>query len=115
MDGIEVVQVYVRDRNASVVRPVKELKGFQRIDVPARMQRTLCFRIPVDMLCLTDHSGQRVVEPGWFELMVGSSSADIALRGEFEAVGGQKKILPKLWRMESQCEFSHPQSIRENP
>ncbi len=115
MDGIEVVQVYVRDRNASVVRPVKELKGFQRIDVPARMQRTLCFRIPVDMLCLTDHSGQRVVEPGWFELMVGSSSADIALRGEFVVIGGQKKTLPKLWRMESQCECSQPQSIRENP
>lgn len=103
--GVEVVQVYLRDRNASVVRPVKELKAFQRVDIPAQMQRTLRFRIPVDMLCLTDHSSRRVVEPGWFDLMVGASSANILLRAAFEVMGSQTRPLPQHWRMESHCEL----------
>ncbi len=100
----EVVQVYVRDRHASVVRPLKELKAFQRVHLEPQARRTLRFTLPVDMLCLTDHSGKRVVEPGWFDLMVGASSANILLRSEFEVIGSASRTLPHDWRMQSQCD-----------
>jgi beta-glucosidase len=102
--GVEVVQVYVRDRNASVVRPIKELKAFQRALIPERTSCVFKFQIPVDMLCLTDHTGRRVVEPGWFDLMVGSSSSKILLQTEFKVVGDSPQALPKYWRMESRCD-----------
>jgi beta-glucosidase len=102
--GVEVVQVYVRDRNASVVRPIKELKAFQRALIPERTSCVFKFQIPVDMLCLTDHTGRRVVEPGWFDLMVGSSSSKILLQTEFKVVGDSPQAQPKYWRMESRCD-----------
>lgn len=101
----EVVQVYLRDRHASVVRPMKELKAFQRVHLAPHTTRRLRFTIPVDMLSLTDHSGQRVVEPGWFDLMVGASSATILLRAEFAVNGNEARVLPRNWRMESHCEI----------
>lgn len=104
--GVEVVQVYVRDRNASVVRPIKELKAFQRALIPEQSKCVFKFQIPVDMLCLTNHMGRRVVEPGWFDLMVGSSSSKIWLQTAFEVVGDAPRLLPKHWRMQSQCELS---------
>ena len=62
------------------------------------------FTVPVDMLCLTDHSGERVVEPGWFDLMLGASSADTPLCGAVQVVGSSTRTLPMLWRMESRFE-----------
>lgn len=102
--GVEVAQLYVRDRHASVVRPVKELKAFHRIELGAGETATVQFVIPVDMLCLTDHSGKRVIEPGWFDLMVGPSSADLPLRTEVEVIGTSRRTLGKAWRMESHAE-----------
>jgi beta-glucosidase-like glycosyl hydrolase len=99
--GVEVPQLYVRDRHTSVVRPVKELKGFQRVALSAGESAHVTFSVPVDMLCLTDHSGERVVEPGWFDLMVGSSSSQIRLREAVEVVGNGSRVLPRNWRMES--------------
>jgi beta-xylosidase len=99
--GVEVPQLYVRDRHTSVVRPVKELKGFQRVALSAGESAHVTFAVPVDMLSLTDHSGERVVEPGWFDLMVGSSSSQIRLREAVEVVGKGSRVLPRIWRMES--------------
>ncbi|HET7792887.1 MAG TPA: glycoside hydrolase family 3 N-terminal domain-containing protein [Rhizobacter sp.] len=102
--GVAVPQLYVRDRQASVVRPVRELKAFGRVELTAGERARVRFTVPVDMLCLTDHSGQRVVEAGWFDLMIGSSSAHTPLRGEVRVGQSGKRTLPTQWRMESRCE-----------
>jgi beta-glucosidase len=83
-DGDEVVQVYVRDVLASVVRPLKELKAFHRFSLRAGEKRTLSFLLDVQDLALYDAGLQRLVEPGEFEIMLGSSSEDIRLRGMLE-------------------------------
>lgn len=99
--GTEVVQVYVRDCVASVVRPHLELKAFARVTVASGDVRQLHCAIPVDMLNFTNASGQRVVEPGEFDVMVGSSSAKLPLQTRIRVLGARPRVLPRLWRMES--------------
>jgi len=82
--GDEVVQLYINDVVASVTRPVKELKGFERVHLQPGEQRTVEFILPTDLLAFYDKNMQRAVEPGMFKVMVGSSSANILLEGEFE-------------------------------
>ena len=77
--GVAVPQLYVRDLLASVVRPVKELKAFGRVELRAGESARVTFAVPTDMLCFTGMEGRRIVEPGEFELQVGASSADIRL------------------------------------
>jgi beta-glucosidase len=101
--GVAVPQLYVRDLLASVVRPVKELKAFGRVELPAGGSARVTFRVPTDMLCFTGLEGRRIVEPGEFELQVGTSSADIRLRATVE-VTGKVHTLGRQWRMESSCE-----------
>jgi beta-glucosidase len=101
--GVEVPQLYVRDRLASVVRPLLELKAFQRVELNSGETARVKFRVPVDMLCFTGMAGQRIVEPGMFDLAIGASSADIRARAEIE-VTGATRTLPRDWRMESRCE-----------
>jgi len=103
-DGCEVVQLYVRDMLATVVRPVKELKGFARVELKAGESARVSIKVPTDMLNLTDMSNLRVVEPGEFEVQVGASSADIKLRSKF-VVTGEKRALTGKWRMESRAEI----------
>ncbi|MGL4723195.1 MAG: glycoside hydrolase family 3 N-terminal domain-containing protein [Scandinavium sp.] len=101
--GSEVVQVYVHDKVASMVRPVKELKAFQRVSLAAGESASLTFTLPVDMLNFTARNGKRVVEPGKFELMIGTSSRDI--HGTVMAtVRGETRVLPENWRMMSRCD-----------
>ncbi len=97
--GVEVVQLYLRDRLASFVRPVKELKGFARVPLGAGQAARVHFSLPVDMLNFTGAEGVRIVEPGMFDLMVGSSSAVIHARAEVEVTGSLRR-LPRNWRME---------------
>jgi len=98
-----VAQLYVRDNVASMVRPVKELKAFQRVELIPNQSATLTFHVPVDMLNFTDRNGKRIVEPGEFTLMAGSSSADI--HGSVIAkVSGTTRELAKNWQMLSRCE-----------
>ena len=99
-EGCEVVQVYVRDVFASLVRPVKELKAFKRVTLQSGQRATVGFAIPVDMLNFTNAENQRVVEVGEFEFMVGASSSDIRLKGRIEVVG-ENRVLDRRWRMES--------------
>ncbi len=79
--GDEVVQLYIRDELASVVRPIKELKGFQRITLKPGQQKTVSFELGEKELSMLDKDLNRIVEPGDFRIMVGASSKDIRLRG----------------------------------
>ena len=73
----EVVQLYIRDLVADVSRPVKELKGFQRIHLKAGEQREVKFTITPDMLPYYDINGNIVQGDGEFDIMVGSNSRDV--------------------------------------
>lgn len=73
----EVVQLYIRDLVADVSRPVKELKGFQRIHLKAGEQREVKFTITPDMLQYYDINGNIVQGDGEFDIMVGSNSRDV--------------------------------------
>ena len=74
--GDEVVQMYIRDRVSSVTRPVKELKGFQRITLSPGETKTVALDITPEHLAFYDIDMKYVVEPGEFEIMVGNSSRD---------------------------------------
>ncbi len=78
--GDEVVQMYIRDKVSSVTRPVKELKGFQRITLDPGETRTVTLEITPESLSFYDIHMKYVVEPGEFEIMVGSSSRDSDLQ-----------------------------------
>lgn len=75
-DGVEIVQFYIRDLVGSVTRPVKELKGFQRVSLKAGELKTVQFRIPVRNLGAYDLDMNYTVEPGEFSIMVGGNSID---------------------------------------
>ncbi len=98
--GFAVPQLYIRDRVACVVRPVKELKGFGKVLVQAGESRRVTFNVPSDMLFLTDLSGVRIVEPGLFDIAIGASSNDIRLSTVIEVVGDTLRLPPR-WRMTS--------------
>lgn len=72
--GTEVIQMYIRDRVSSVTRPVKELKGFARVTLEPGERRTVELPITPDRLAFYDVNMDFVVEPGEFEIMVGTSS-----------------------------------------
>ncbi len=78
--GTEVVQMYVRDLVSSVTRPVKELKGFQKISLAPGKAKTVALEITSELLAFYDVNMQWVVEPGEFEILLGSSSRDGDLR-----------------------------------
>ncbi|MGH9826683.1 MAG: glycoside hydrolase family 3 C-terminal domain-containing protein, partial [Blastocatellia bacterium] len=75
--GDEVVQMYIRDEVSSVTRPVKELKGFQRISLKPGETKTVSFDITSDKLAFYNLNMNRVVEPGVFDIMVGPSSVNL--------------------------------------
>jgi len=93
MAGDEVVQLYVRDEFACVPRPVKELKGYRRIHLGANEERALTFHLPVDQLAFYDADLKLCLEAGRILVMVGSSSEDIRLNGEFEIAGAKKSFV----------------------
>jgi beta-glucosidase len=74
--GDEVVQMYIRDKVSSVTRPVKELKGFQRITLAPGQTKTVLLEIAPEHLAFYNIDMKYVVEPGEFEIMVGNSSRD---------------------------------------
>ncbi|HEU4767937.1 MAG TPA: beta-glucosidase BglX, partial [Pyrinomonadaceae bacterium] len=75
--GDEVVQLYVRDVSASIVRPVKELKGFQRVTLQPGEKRRVEFTLGPEHLGFYNAQMKSVVEPGEFRVMVGSNSQDV--------------------------------------
>lgn len=72
--GDEVVQLYIRDSISSVTRPVKELKGFERVTLPPGESRTVSFKISFKELAFYNVAMEYTVEPGEFEIMAGNSS-----------------------------------------
>ena len=84
--GEEVVQLYLRDEVASLVRPVKELKDFFKIKLSPGESRAVQFTIDKEKLSFYDRHLQWVAEPGTFDLMIGSASDDIRLQRKFELV-----------------------------
>ncbi len=73
-DGVEVVQLYIRDRVGSSTRPVQELKGFRRVALRAGESRDVTFRIDVSLLKYYDFDLRYVAEPGEFDVMIGGAS-----------------------------------------
>lgn len=83
--GAEVVQLYVQDVKASVERPLKELKGFQKVALKSGEKKSLTFDLSEQDLAFYDENKHTWrTEPGTFKILIGSSSRDIRLEGEFE-------------------------------
>jgi len=95
--GDEVAQLYIRDPIASVSRPIKELKGFKRITLEPGEKKRVTFTLSTDQLAFYDRHMRLIVEPGLYEVMVGSSSEDIRLTGSFE-VTGEVRVISGLRR-----------------
>lgn len=79
-DGDEIVQLYIKDILSSVVRPVQELKGFQRIHLKAGEEKEITFEITAELLEQLDTDLKPIVESGEFRIMIGSSSRDLPLK-----------------------------------
>ena len=84
-DGKEVVQLYIRDLVGSVTRPVKELKGFQKVEIKKGETQTVTFKVTVDDLKFYNYNLDYVAEPGDFEVFVGTNS-DTTLKSQFKLV-----------------------------
>jgi len=85
-EGTEVVQLYTRDLVSSVTTYEKNLRGFQRVLLKPGETKTISFTLTPADLSLWDRNMKFVVEPGMFRVMIGASSEDIKLKGEFEIV-----------------------------
>ncbi len=79
-EGEEIVQLYIRDLISSVTRPIKELKGFQKVNLKSGESKTVKFQLSTENLKFYNQKMKYVVESGEFEIMIGSSSADIKLK-----------------------------------
>ncbi len=91
--GDEVVQLYVRHRDAAGSRPIKELKGFKRIPLRPGECKTVTFILHVNQLGVYDPVLRYAVEPGTVEVMLGNSSQHLPLTGTFEIVGQRADVL----------------------
>lgn len=78
--GKETIQLYIRDVTASVVRPVKELKGFKQVTLAAHEKQVITFEITREMLMFYGQDDELVFEPGDFDIMIGRNSGDHAMQ-----------------------------------
>jgi beta-glucosidase len=85
--GDHVVQLYVRDEEATVARPVRELRGFRRVSLAPGECRTVAFRLSTEQLSYVGADHRRVVEPGRVSVQVGSSSVDLPLAAQLRLDG----------------------------
>jgi beta-glucosidase len=90
--GDEVVQLYVRHRDATVPRPVKELKGFKRITLHPGERKTVTFTLYTHQLGIYNKAMRFMVQPGTVEVMVGNASNHLPLTGTFEIAGQTNDI-----------------------
>ncbi|HVQ38761.1 MAG TPA: fibronectin type III-like domain-contianing protein, partial [Pyrinomonadaceae bacterium] len=84
--GDEVVQLYIHDVVSSVTTYEKVLRGFERVHLDPGEMKSVTFTLTPDDLALWDRNMHFIVEPGLFKVMVGASSDDIRVTGEFEVV-----------------------------
>ncbi|MBT2499063.1 glycoside hydrolase family 3 C-terminal domain-containing protein [Agromyces sp. ISL-38] len=85
--GAEVVQLYLHDPVASVVRPVQRLVGFRRVELEPGASVRLSVEVPADLAAFTGRDGRRIVEPGSLVLSFGRSSAELPLQARVELAG----------------------------
>ena len=83
LDGDEVVQLYIADRVASLIRPVIELAGFRRVFIPAGQTKTVTFVCKMSQFAFLDTDMKWKIEAGDMDVLVGASSEDIRLKGAF--------------------------------
>ena len=84
--GDEVAQLYVKDLVSTTVTPVQALKGFQRVHLLPGASTEVVLELLSDQLSILNEKMERVVEPGEFRIMIGSSSRDIRLRGSVKVI-----------------------------
>ena len=85
--GDEVVQLYLHDLVAQVTRPVRQLVGFARVHLEPGEAVDVRFTLHADRTAFTGRDLQRIVEPGEFDVLVGTSSADPACEGRLRLTG----------------------------
>ena len=90
--GTEVVQLYLSDPVASVVRPVRWLAGFTRVALAPGESARVTFRLHADRTAFTGRDGTRVVEPGVIAVAVGGASADLPLSDSFTLTGPARAV-----------------------
>jgi len=90
--GSEVVQLYLRDVVAQVVRPVRQLAGFGRVELEPGEAAEVRFLVHADRTAFTGRGLTRIVEPGDVEVLVGSSAADLPCRGIVRLIGEQREV-----------------------
>lgn len=95
--GSEVVQLYSTDLLASIVRPVKELKGFAKVHLEVGEKKRITFTLSAELFSFIGRDGRRVVEPGFLEIALGSSSEDLRLQCTIE-ITGEERILARSWQ-----------------
>ena len=105
LKGEEVVQLYVKDVVASVARPVMQLKGFARISLEPQEKARVIFDLPSEILSFYDREMNLIIEPGLFEVLVGSSAKDIRAEGKFE-IEGKPKIITERKHFFSRVEVT---------
>jgi len=93
-EGDEVVQLYIRDPRASLTRPVLELKGFARIGLAPGASKSVTFELPVGQVGFHDRDLRYVVEPGTIDVLVGTSSRDLAVAGWFTVLADSAGVPP---------------------
>jgi beta-glucosidase len=96
--GVETVQLYLHQRFTPVATPVKQLRGFQRVQLDPGHEKTVNFTLGPEELQLLDQDLQWKVVPGTFDIMIGQSSADVVLKGSFEASGSSSRPSARLSR-----------------
>jgi len=90
--GTEVVQLYLSDPVAQVVRPVRWLAGFARVPLDPGQARRVTFRLHADRTAFCGRSGARVVEPGEIQVAVGGASDNVPLHGSFTIAGPERQV-----------------------
>ncbi|MGP9537309.1 glycoside hydrolase family 3 N-terminal domain-containing protein [Brachybacterium sp. AOP43-C2-M15] len=93
-DGKEVVQLYLSDPVATVVRPLKRLVGFTKVGLAAGESARVTFDLHADRTSFTGADLQRIVEPGEFRVRLGASSEDVTLEGSFR-IEGQVRVIER--------------------
>jgi beta-xylosidase len=90
--GADVVQLYLHDPVASVVRPIRRLIAYQRVELGAGESASVSFRVPADLLSFTGREGKRIVEPGQVSFEFGRSAGEIVLSHSAEVTGEVRAV-----------------------
>ena len=103
MQGTEVIQLYLKDRYASMTRPVMELAGFKRIDLKPGEKQKVTFQIEPSQVAFLDQDMKWKIEAGDIDVLIGSSSNDIRMRGSFRItsdlyIDGKNRNFYTEWR-----------------